>query len=59
MLPLPNFLCVLGAAYCLLGAIVVGRALKPGCRVCLHRHSFPNREGSHPSDAAKSSCLGK
>ena len=59
MLSLPHFLYALGAAYCLLGAIVANQALKPSCRVCVHRNSCPNREGSHPSDAVKSSCLGK
>jgi len=59
MLLLPNFFYVLGAAYCLLGAIVACQALKPSCRICVHRNECPNREGSHPSEAAKSSCLGK
>jgi hypothetical protein len=59
MLHFPNFLYALGAAYGLLGAIFACQALKPSCRICVHRNSCPNREGSHPSEAEKSTCLGK
>jgi hypothetical protein len=59
MLQVPHLLYVLAPIYLIIGVVVVRRALKPNCRVCLHRHSCPNREGDHPSEAAKSSCLGK
>jgi hypothetical protein len=48
----------LAAIYCVTGVLVLRRAFKPSCRVCLHRQSCPNREGNHPSEAAKSACMG-
>jgi len=47
------------AAYTIIGGVVLRRAFKPNCRVCLHRQSCPNREGDHPSEAARSTCLGE
>jgi hypothetical protein len=49
---------VLAAAYGIIGGVVLLRAFRPNCRVCLHRHACPNREGDHPSEAAKLTCLG-
>jgi hypothetical protein len=50
---------VLAAVYCIIGVLVLRRAFKPNCRICLHRDTCPNREGDHPSEAAKSTCLGR
>jgi hypothetical protein len=58
MLQASYLVYVLAAVYGIVGVVVVRRALKPNCRICLHRDSCPNREGDHPSEAAKSTCLG-
>jgi hypothetical protein len=49
---------LLAAVYSIIGVVVVRGAFKPNCRVCLYRQSCPNREGDHPSEAAKPTCLG-
>ena len=59
MLQVPHLFYVLAPIYLIIGVVVVRRAFRPSCRVCLYRHSCPNREGDHPSEAAKSTCLGK
>jgi hypothetical protein len=59
MLQVPHLVYVLAPVYVIIGVVVARRALKPSCRVCLHRHSCPDREGDHPSKAAESTCLGK
>jgi hypothetical protein len=59
MLQVPHLLYVLAPVYIIIGAVVVWRAFNPSCRVCLNRHSCPNREGDHPSEVAVSTCLGK
>jgi len=58
MHPVPYFMYVLGAVYSVVGALVLRQVFRPSCRVCLHRHSCPNREGDQPSEAAKPTCLG-
>jgi hypothetical protein len=58
MLQASHLIYALAAVYCVIGAVVLRRAFKPNCRICLHRDSCPNREGDHPSEAAKSTCLG-
>jgi len=50
---------VLAAAYGVVGVVVLRRAFRSNCRVCLHRHSCPNREGDQPSEAARATCLGE
>jgi hypothetical protein len=49
---------LLAAAFGSVGVVVVRRAFRPSCRICLHRESCPNREGDQPSEAVKSACLG-
>jgi hypothetical protein len=47
------------AAFGAVGVVILRRAFRPSCRVCLHRKSCPNREGDQPSEAARSTCLGE
>jgi hypothetical protein len=59
MLHASHLIYVLAAVYGIIGVVVLRRTFKPNCRVCLHRQSCPNREGDQPSEAVKSTCLGK
>jgi hypothetical protein len=56
---LPRLLYTLAAVYNVVAVVILRRLFQPNCRICLHRHTCPNREGTHPSDAAKSTCLGE
>ena len=59
MLQASHLLYLLASVYAIGGVVVLRRALKPNCRLCLHRDVCPNRDGDHPSDAAEETCLGK
>lgn len=59
MLHASHLIYLLAAVYGIVGVVVLRRAFKASCRICLHRDVCPNREGDHPSDEAKSTCLGK
>ena len=59
MLHASSLIYFFAAVYGIVGVVVLRRAFKPSCRICLHRDACPNREGDHPSDAVRSTCLGK
>ena len=48
----------LGAFYTVVGVVIVRRAYKPTCRVCLFRQFCPNRQGEHLNSAGKP-CWGR
>ena len=58
MLQVSHLLHALAAVYGAVGLVVLRRLFEPSCRVCAHRHSCPNREGNHPSEAASLTCIG-
>jgi len=48
MLRVPHLWYVLALIYLIIGVVVVRRAFSPSCRICLYRHSCPNRERRSP-----------
>ena len=43
----------LAAFYAVVGVVIVPRAYKPTCRICLFRQFCPNRQGEHLNSAGK------
>ena len=43
----------LAAFYTVVGVVIVRRAYKPTCRVCLFRQFCPNRQREHLNSAGK------
>ncbi len=50
---LSPIILALGAFYTVFGVVIVRRAYKPTCRVCLFRQFCPNRQSGHLQFAGK------
>ena len=49
----PIIILALGAFYSVFGVVIVRRAFKPTCRVCLLRQFCPNRPGENLNSTGK------